>query len=381
MTSPAQRAPSSAQRAGSSPVGQPVEETGGVEVAGAGGVDHGRYRGGRHGHRTAGGQHDRAEPPRVTATSSPVSAAASRAASNVDDPKSRTISSSLPKSTSISSTQEVEELSLVPLDAERVGEREGDRAVVVVGDGHGPTHRLLGRREVPQVALEIDDLGPGDQVGRYVVGGDGGRRAEVGGHRAFGVAAHEDEAPAGAERRSRRRRRLPPRRRHRPGWPARPPRRPRLGRNGRRTTGCRGRRPARADRRRSCRRTRPRRRGRRRRPSCWPRSRRRPRRSGPWPRRCPRPGRDRRGPSSPRTSPVAAISSSVAVARTSTSGEPTPTTSSGYGSAGRESVTGREGSRVSDGSLCRWPPTTPLPCPRPTKRSGSPAPSSRSSTD
>ena len=60
------------------------------------------------------------------------------------------------------------------------------------------------------------------------------------------------------------------------------------------------------------------------RPWCWPPSRRRPRWSGPWRRRWRRPGPGRPAPSSPAPGRRAAISSSVATASTSTSGEPMP---------------------------------------------------------
>ena len=95
--------------------------------------------------------------------------------------------------------QEVEELPLVAPDAEGIGQRERDRPLGGVGGRRGVAHRLLGRRHVPQVALEQHDRGPGDEGRRDALGRHCGGGAEVGPHGAVGVVGDEDHAAAGAE--------------------------------------------------------------------------------------------------------------------------------------------------------------------------------------
>jgi len=87
----------------------------------------------------------------------------------------------------------------VALDAEGVREAEGDSTVVLVAHLDGAAHGVLCRWEVPEVALEVEERATRHQRDGEVGGRDGGRRPEMGGHGALGVARHEHEAAAGAE--------------------------------------------------------------------------------------------------------------------------------------------------------------------------------------
>ena len=72
--------------------------------------------------------------------------------------------------------------------------RERDPAVGGAGDLSGLLERLLGRRAVPHIALEIDDLGRLDQGLLDVRRREIGARAEVGVHGPLAVGRHIDEA-------------------------------------------------------------------------------------------------------------------------------------------------------------------------------------------
>ena len=95
--------------------------------------------------------------------------------------------------------QEVQELALVSPHAERVRQRERHRALAGMRSGRGVAHGLLGRRHIPQIALEQHDGGSGDEGRR-----DPRRRqrrggAQVGPHGAVGVLGDEHDAAPGAE--------------------------------------------------------------------------------------------------------------------------------------------------------------------------------------
>ncbi len=59
--------------------------------------------------------------------------------------------------------EQIEELTLVPLHAEWIGQRQGHRAIRPVSGGRGMAHRLLGGRHVPEVALQKHDGGTSDE--------------------------------------------------------------------------------------------------------------------------------------------------------------------------------------------------------------------------
>ena len=68
-----------------------------------------------------------------------------------------------------------------------------------MGRGRGVAHRLLGRRHVPQVALEEDDGGAGHEGRRDTLGRQRRGRPEIGPHGAVGVLGDEDDAAPGPE--------------------------------------------------------------------------------------------------------------------------------------------------------------------------------------
>ena len=64
---------------------------------------------------------------------------------------------------------EIEEFRAIPADAKRIRQRERDVALGAMGDICRLEEGFLRVRRIPQVALEIDDLGGGDGVGIDVV--------------------------------------------------------------------------------------------------------------------------------------------------------------------------------------------------------------------
>ena len=72
--------------------------------------------------------------------------------------------------------------------------REGDAAVRRAGDFAGLLERRLGRRAIPHIAFEIDDLRRLDQGLVDIRRREIGARAEVGVHRSLAVRSHIDEA-------------------------------------------------------------------------------------------------------------------------------------------------------------------------------------------
>src|SRR3984893_5472384 len=92
---------------------------------------------------------------------------------------------------------EVEKLVTMAMNAEWVGEGERDPAARAVRNRGRLPERVLGRRLIEQVALEVGDLGPCDErlvdVVRLQVTG----HAEKCAHRAFGVGSDDDVAAAG----------------------------------------------------------------------------------------------------------------------------------------------------------------------------------------
>lgn len=88
------------------------------------------------------------------------------------------------------------ELRAVPLDTERVGQRERDRAARVTRRCGCLPDGVLGRRLVPEVALEVRHLSTGDDTGVDVLRTDERRRAEVRALGALRVRCHHHEAAA-----------------------------------------------------------------------------------------------------------------------------------------------------------------------------------------
>jgi hypothetical protein len=89
---------------------------------------------------------------------------------------------------------EAEELLAMAIDAERVGQRERDPVAGLVGEAGRQPVRLLGLGLVPEVSLEVEHLGTGDEVVVDVARAELRRRAEVGVHGALRVGRHDDEA-------------------------------------------------------------------------------------------------------------------------------------------------------------------------------------------
>ena len=83
------------------------------------------------------------------------------------------------------------------LHAERVGHGERHRGVAAVGHLDGLPHGRLGRRLLPEVALQVDDLRRGEVPVVEVDGAELGGHAQVGGHRPLGVLGDQDQAVAG----------------------------------------------------------------------------------------------------------------------------------------------------------------------------------------
>ena len=88
----------------------------------------------------------------------------------------------------------IKEVSTVPGDTEHVRQRERDHGVVLVGEIDDLANRLLRRRQVKEVALDVGDLRSCDEIPFDVVRVQLIGRAEVGRHRALGVGRDEDVA-------------------------------------------------------------------------------------------------------------------------------------------------------------------------------------------
>ena len=102
---------------------------------------------------------------------------------------------------------ELQPLGSVPVDAERVGQRQRHLVAGLVRDPRGLAVRLLGLGPVPEVALEVHDPRRRHHVGVDVVGTEQRGRTEVRVHRALRVGRHDDEAAPGARPAGRGRRR------------------------------------------------------------------------------------------------------------------------------------------------------------------------------
>ena len=88
------------------------------------------------------------------------------------------------------------EVAPVPIDAERVGQRQRHLAPVGVSHPGSATERLLCIVTVEQVALHVEHRARGDRLLVEVIGAQVLGDAEVGAHRALGVRRHDDDAPS-----------------------------------------------------------------------------------------------------------------------------------------------------------------------------------------
>ncbi len=271
ITSPAARAASRPHTASGPAVGEAVQEAGGVEVAGAGRVDHPPQHLGRDLDPLAvAGGDDRA----VLAAGEAGDLEVARRPARPPRPRCRsgTASRSRPRW-----RRGCRSCSPPARGTRRGGARRRTSRTARTppcrrcraATSMPLTSAALAAGQIPQVALAEDDLGPGHQIVVDVVGTDQARGAEVGAHRALGVAGDQHEASG--------RRRSVGGGRH---VVAR-----------RRSSGCRGRTPGRAGRRAPCRRTPPGCGTTPARPRCWrpihPRSRCRAPCRRRWPRRRP----------------------------------------------------------------------------------------------
>ncbi len=90
--------------------------------------------------------------------------------------------------------QQVAERGAVPVDAEGVGEREGDLAAAFVSDAGRLDEGLLRRRRIEEIAFQIRHPRPQDQRRIDVRRAELNAGAEIGVHGALGVGRDEDEA-------------------------------------------------------------------------------------------------------------------------------------------------------------------------------------------
>src|SRR5262249_28055133 len=91
---------------------------------------------------------------------------------------------------------ELEEGAPVAVHAKRIGQRERDDAPAVVRDRRRHPERLLGPGRIEQIALEVEDLSPGNQPGVDVVRAERYGGSEKGPHRALSVRRDHDQAAA-----------------------------------------------------------------------------------------------------------------------------------------------------------------------------------------
>ena len=197
MISPAASAASRPQRARSKPRANPCEESRGVEIARAGGIDQpvdGRRRDGvnralARDHRAPGAPGQRGD---GTVRAGSLERALEFA--HLIE-RHRLI---LVREQDVDFVRhQVAELGAVALDAETVGEREADPPACGVGDPERLAEGLLGRRRIPEIALHVEEPRPGDEVRVDIGGAELDTGAEMGVHGALGIGGDEDEAARG----------------------------------------------------------------------------------------------------------------------------------------------------------------------------------------
>ena len=175
-------------------VGEAVQEARRVEVPGTGGVGHAIDRVGRDMDRPRRGAHHRArrapgergqDPGLLDGTQGVVEAGRAEQQGDLVLVGEQDVDVTV---------EQLEELALVALHAERVGDAQGHEGVRRVGHLDGTAHGGYGRTQVPQIALEVDHLGPGDEGLVEVLRSQGRRHAQVGRHGPFPVLGDIDQA-------------------------------------------------------------------------------------------------------------------------------------------------------------------------------------------
>ncbi len=186
-------------------VGESEEEPGGVKVPGAGGVDHGAVARGGCGVAIVAGDDDRSvRPQRDRHDLARRRGALDRGVEIVEFVQRHDLG--LVGEEHVDRVlQQCDELTAEAIDAERVRQRERHATAGVGGQGYRPPERMLGRRWIPQVALEVDHRRPRDQRRIDIVGAELGRCSEECVHRPLGVGRDDDEGLCGGRPTGRRR--------------------------------------------------------------------------------------------------------------------------------------------------------------------------------
>src|ERR1700758_2245118 len=83
------------------------------------------------------------------------------------------------------------------LDTERVGERERDKSVGLMSGRHGDPDGFLGRLRVPQIALDLRDLGASQELSIYVLSHECRGNAKVRRHGSLAIGCHEHQRTSG----------------------------------------------------------------------------------------------------------------------------------------------------------------------------------------
>ncbi len=184
-----------------------MEETAGIEIAGAGRVDDARHR--RRGDAVlrAVGQNDAAERAAGQCRDRDMAAHRGGGGGEIIGLVERADFGFVGEQDVDMAVDEVAERGAMALDAKRVGERQRDLAPGGMGDRGGLEERLLRQRRVEQIAFEIGHLRGADDLGVDVVGSECHAGAEIGVQGALAVRRDEDQAARGAGA-ARRRRRL-----------------------------------------------------------------------------------------------------------------------------------------------------------------------------
>ena len=197
MTSAAASDPSRPQTARSRPRLRPTRNPGGVEIAGAGRVDQ-RLDGMRIDHVHLLARHDdRAA--LAARERGHLAAPAHLLQRGVEVPRlvQRADLGLVGEQDVHVVLDQVEERVAVPVDAERIGQRERDLASRRVRQPGRRAEGLLSIRRIEEIALEVDDLRARDQARVDVPRREMHRSAEERVHRPLRVGRDQDEAPPG----------------------------------------------------------------------------------------------------------------------------------------------------------------------------------------
>ena len=163
MTSAAARLPSRPQVGEISAMRQAEEEAGGIEIAGAGGIDQPRHRGRRDRQRGASRHDDRALLAPRQGRDLAMAAHGAERRVEILGLVERADFGLVGEEDVDMAGDERAELGAVALDAEGVGQGQADLAPGAVGELRRLLERRLGARWIEQVALEIGHLCRGDE--------------------------------------------------------------------------------------------------------------------------------------------------------------------------------------------------------------------------